>query len=230
MLKSGWICPTAGTVTVEERHPRPMQSFDNGSWYCEPVFGVRTSLLSLQLWFQVLHTFFPRHPSQIVGSGTCAARWTSVVSICFARRIFDLVLKVIVSVIYRILIIIHCGYHNFCYGSCTRLYIMDVSRDKIHNNILEISRTVKKLTKQLKPRLPIYEQQVLQTSLDQSLCFWNVMMTQWHHWTLPSMVKEYKSVLRIIWGQSGEGAVGTACFGEWILLLATVRQLGCVVW
>jgi len=47
---------------------------------------------------------------------------------------------------------------NFCYGSCASLCIIDVSRDWIVKNILEINGTVQKTVETMKSRLPTRNQ------------------------------------------------------------------------
>jgi len=53
-------------------------------------------------------------------------------------------LEVIVAAICRTLMSVHSGCHNFCNGSCVSLCIIDVPRNQIVNNILEINGTVQK--------------------------------------------------------------------------------------
>ena len=55
--------------------------------------------------------------------------------------------EVIVAVIYRNLMCVYSRCLHFCNGSCASLCIIDVSRDKIVKNILEINATVQKTVK-----------------------------------------------------------------------------------
>jgi len=59
-------------------------------------------------------------------------------------------LEVIIAAIYRYLMSVYSGCLNFCNGSCASLCIIDVSRDLIVKNILEIDRTVQKTIKTIK--------------------------------------------------------------------------------
>jgi len=59
-------------------------------------------------------------------------------------------LEVIIPAIYRFLMNVYSGCLNFCYGSCASLYTIDVSRDWIVKNILEINGTVPKTVKTIK--------------------------------------------------------------------------------
>jgi len=59
-------------------------------------------------------------------------------------------LEVIAAAIYRNLMSLYVGCLNFCNGSCASLCIIDVSRDKLVKNILEINGTVQKTVEKIK--------------------------------------------------------------------------------
>jgi len=59
-------------------------------------------------------------------------------------------LEVIIEAIYPHLMIVYSGCFNFCYGSCVRLCIIDVSRDSIVKDILEINETFQKIINTIK--------------------------------------------------------------------------------
>jgi len=59
-------------------------------------------------------------------------------------------LELIVAVIYRNLMSVYSGRLNHCNGSCASLYMIDVSRDYIFKNILEINGTVQKTIETIK--------------------------------------------------------------------------------
>jgi len=94
-----------------------------------------------------LCTFFRWHGGQIACSGTWATWLTWTLSISFACRQFDSMLEVIVAAIYRNLISVYSGCLNLSNGSCASLCIIDVSRDWIVKNILQINGTVQKTCK-----------------------------------------------------------------------------------
>jgi len=59
-------------------------------------------------------------------------------------------LEVIIAAIYRNLRSVYSGCLNFCNGSCATMCIIDISRDRIVKNILEIIGTVQKTIDMIK--------------------------------------------------------------------------------
>jgi len=113
-------------------------------WLSEPL------IFSLHAWSKELYTFFPSRRCPIAHDGTWATRLIWMVSICFTYRLFDSMLEVIIALIYRNLMSVYSGCLNFCNGSCASLYIIEVSRDWIVKNIVEINRTVQKTVETIK--------------------------------------------------------------------------------
>jgi hypothetical protein len=109
------------------------------------VFSVLQWLISsISVWLKGLYTFFHWCCSQIA----CSRIWTTwltwILTLYFPFRLFYLMLKVIIAVTYYNLISI---YSEFVYGSCTSLCIIDISRDSIVINSLEMKETVQKTVK-----------------------------------------------------------------------------------
>jgi len=97
-----------------------------------------------------LYTLFHWWRSRIARSCTWATQLTSMRSICFECRLFDSMLEIIVAAIYWNVMSVYSGCLNFCNGSCASLHIINVSRDYIVKNILEINGTVQKTVETIK--------------------------------------------------------------------------------
>jgi len=81
------------------------------------LFSVLEPLISyLYVWSMGLYTCFRWHRSEISWSGTWATRLTWMHSICFTCRLFNLMLEVIISAIYRYLMSVYSGCLNFVMG------------------------------------------------------------------------------------------------------------------
>jgi len=129
------------------------------------LFSASQSLiLSLQVQFKVLYTFICWHHSHIPCSGTCQTQLTWMLSISITCRLFDSMRAEFVAVISRHLIGVFSRCFNFCYGRCIRLCIIDVTRNWILKNMLDINAKVQKLSTSSKSWGPTCQKQV------QSIC------------------------------------------------------------
>jgi len=118
-------------------------------WMMEPIVvsGISLSeplISSLYVPSQGLYTFFHWRHSQTARAGTWVTWLTWTFSVCFTCGLFDWMLELFVAALHRHLMSILSGCLNFGYGSCASLCIIDVSKDAIVKNILEINGTVQK--------------------------------------------------------------------------------------
>jgi len=127
--------------------------------------------------------------------------------------------EVIVAVIYRNLMCVYSRCLHFCNGSCASLCIIDVSRDKIVKNILEINATVQKTVKTIEICMTNVKETSAMNQLKWVITFWDVLTTESHHWTYWSIVEDSKSVTRTICGECGDGSVSGVHFQKPISLL-----------
>ena len=176
-------------------------------------------IVSLSARSKDLLTFFCRRHSQIARSGTSATWLSGMISIGFTCRLFDSMFEVIVAVIYRNLMCVYSRCLHFCNGSCASLCIIDVSRDKIVENILEINATVQKTVKTMEICMTNVKETSAMNQLKWVITFWDVLTTESHHWTHWSIVEDSKSVTRTICGECGDGSVSGVHFQKPISLL-----------
>ena len=86
-------------------------------------------ILCLYAWFKRLYIVYCWHCSLIGCGGMWATRLTWMLSTCFTCWLFNSMLEVNVPAIYRNLISVYTGCHNFCYGSCAYLCTIEGTRD-----------------------------------------------------------------------------------------------------
>jgi len=148
-VATGPIRQTASIVIVEERHQPLMQLLYDGSYSCKPPFCDGTTYIVLISTIQgAVHLLLPTPQPD---------NWWWYLSNTIDLNAFNLFYMYIVRLDAwsnrcsdRNLMSVYSGCLNFCNGSCASLCIINVSRDWIVKNILEINGTVQNTIETIK--------------------------------------------------------------------------------
>jgi len=142
---TGLRCQTVGMVIVQKRHQPPTEAT-----IVTLISASESFISSLQAQSNMRYTIICRYRSHRALGGTWATRLTWMLSICITCGLFSRMLEVIIAGIYTHLISVLSGCLKCCNGSCASLSIIDISRDKIVKNILQINGTGQKTVDMIK--------------------------------------------------------------------------------
>ena len=147
---TGPIRQTAGILIVKDRHQASMQPLHDRSRGRKSSVGIgTTNIVHICATQCAVHLPLPMpQPDSMWWSLSNTIEL--ILSVCFKWRLFNSMLEVIVAMIHWNLISVNSRCLCFCYGRCSSLCIINVSRDEIVKNNLKINGTVQTTVEMIK--------------------------------------------------------------------------------